>query len=85
MYVSVILYSLSAVYFAGVMVRLILTLTPVVCMLSGIAFSILFDLFLKDEEVAVSHESDSEDGTGDRSNKNMYDKVGVLRVEKRVV
>ncbi|KAL0270261.1 UNVERIFIED_CONTAM: hypothetical protein PYX00_007731 [Menopon gallinae] len=80
--VFVILYSLSAVYFAGVMVRLILTLTPVVCMLSGIAFSILFELFLKDDEVAVSNESDSEDGTGDKSNRNMYDKAGKLRKMK---
>ena len=34
-------------YFAGVMVRLMLTLTPVVCVLSGIAFSKLFEVYLK--------------------------------------
>lgn len=62
-------------YFAGVMVRLILTLTPVVCMLSGIAFSILFDLYLKEEEVAVIQDSDSDDGSNEKSSKNMYDKV----------
>ena len=38
---------MSAVYFAGVMVRLMLTLTPVVCVLSGIAFSKLFEVYLK--------------------------------------
>lgn len=69
-----ILYALSAVYFAGVMVRLILTLTPVVCMLSGIAFSTLFDLYLKEEEIATTQENDSDDNTGDKA-KNMYDKV----------
>jgi dolichyl-diphosphooligosaccharide--protein glycosyltransferase len=36
---SVILYAIFASYFAGVMVRLILTLTPVVCVLSAIAIS----------------------------------------------
>ena len=40
---SVILYAVSAVYFAGVMVRLMLTLTPAVCVLAGIAFSITFE------------------------------------------
>lgn len=75
----VILYSLSAVYFAGVMVRLILTLTPVVCMLSGIAFSILFNLFLK-EEIIVSQDSDSEDGSNGKNSKNMYDKVSMNKL-----
>ena len=57
------------------MVRLILTLTPVVCMLSGVAFSIFFGSFLKEDERATNVESDSEDSSNDRSNKNMYDKV----------
>lgn len=58
------------------MVRLILTLTPVVCMLSGVAFSIFFGSFLKEDERAANVESDSEDSSNDRSsNKNMYDKV----------
>ncbi|XP_046396858.1 dolichyl-diphosphooligosaccharide--protein glycosyltransferase subunit STT3B [Ischnura elegans] len=48
--VFVVLYALSAVYFAGVMVRLMLTLTPVVCILSGVAFSRLFELYLREEE-----------------------------------
>lgn len=45
--ISVVLYAVSAVYFAGVMVRLMLTLTPVVCVLSAIAFSKLLELYLK--------------------------------------
>jgi dolichyl-diphosphooligosaccharide--protein glycosyltransferase len=48
-YVSVILYAVTAVYFAGVMVRLMLTLTPCVCMLAGIAFSHTYELFLYDD------------------------------------
>lgn len=46
----VILYAVTAVYFAGVMVRLMLTLTPVVCILAGIAFSNIFDKYLIDED-----------------------------------
>ncbi|PIO70336.1 oligosaccharyl transferase STT3 subunit [Teladorsagia circumcincta] len=41
--VFIILYAVTAVYFAGVMVRLMLTLTPAVCVLSGIAFSYTFE------------------------------------------
>ena len=33
--VFIVLYAVSAVYFAGVMVRLMLTLTPCVCVLAG--------------------------------------------------
>lgn len=41
------------------MVRLMLTLTPVVCILSGIAFSLIFDCHMKEEET-VSREIDAE-------------------------
>uniref|UniRef100_A0A8C6WSD8 Dolichyl-diphosphooligosaccharide--protein glycosyltransferase subunit STT3B n=1 Tax=Neogobius melanostomus TaxID=47308 RepID=A0A8C6WSD8_9GOBI len=47
--VFVALYAISAVYFAGVMVRLMLTLTPVVCMLSAVAFSCVFEHYLGDD------------------------------------
>lgn len=40
--VFIILYAVSAVYFAGVMVRLMLTLTPCVCVLAAIGILIIF-------------------------------------------
>lgn len=46
----VVLYAVTAVYFAGVMVRLMLTLTPVVCILAAIAFSVTLDNYLVDEK-----------------------------------
>ncbi|KYN18760.1 Dolichyl-diphosphooligosaccharide--protein glycosyltransferase subunit STT3B [Trachymyrmex cornetzi] len=58
--VFVVLYAISAVYFAGVMVRLMLTLTPVVCILAGVAVSRLVELFLKEED---------RDGNGNESNE----------------
>ena len=45
-HIFVIIYSVMASYFAGVMVRLILTLTPVVCVASAIAFSSLIDTYV---------------------------------------
>ncbi|KAJ2559005.1 oligosaccharyl transferase stt3 subunit [Coemansia sp. RSA 1933] len=45
-HVFLILYSLFAAYFAGVMVRLMLTLTPIVCVMAGIAMANVFESLL---------------------------------------
>lgn len=80
-----ILYAISAVYFAGVMVRLMLTLTPVVCMLAGVAFSSLLQLYLREED---KESSDRVEGSDDESEEEreastpgraMYDKAGKIR------
>ncbi|XP_074999474.1 dolichyl-diphosphooligosaccharide--protein glycosyltransferase subunit STT3B isoform X4 [Calonectris borealis] len=76
----VALYAISAVYFAGVMVRLMLTLTPVVCMLSAIAFSNVFERYLGDdmkrENPPIEDSSDEDDK---RNPGNLYDKAGKVR------
>ena len=45
-HVFIIIYAVLASYFAGVMVRLMLTLTPVVCIAAAMAFSRILDNFL---------------------------------------
>ncbi|CAG8630119.1 12402_t:CDS:2, partial [Ambispora leptoticha] len=45
-HVFVVLYGITASYFAGVMVRLMLTLTPIVCVSSAVALSWLLDTYL---------------------------------------
>lgn len=45
-HVFVIIYSVLASYFAGVMVRLMLTLTPVVCVTGAVAISSIFETYL---------------------------------------
>lgn len=45
-HVFVVLYAVLASYFAGVMVRLMLTLTPVVCCAAGLALSHILDTYL---------------------------------------
>ncbi|MCJ1339184.1 oligosaccharyl transferase stt3 subunit [Bachmanniomyces sp. S44760] len=45
-HVFVVIYAVLASYFAGVMVRLMLTLTPVVCIASALALSSILDTFL---------------------------------------
>jgi len=74
--VFIVLYAISAVYFAGVMVRLMLTLTPVVCVLSAIAFSKTLETYLEQDEnlegdkekgkkKSLSNEEDSEEEEDD--------------------
>ncbi|CAK9807995.1 Dolichyl-diphosphooligosaccharide--protein glycosyltransferase subunit STT3B [Anthophora plagiata] len=83
--VFVILYAISAVYFAGVMVRLMLTLTPVVCMLAGVTFSDLLELFFKEEDnerndrSSNGSEEESEEERERSPGRALYDKAGKLR------
>lgn len=80
--VFIVLFAISAVYFAGVMVRLMLTLTPVVCVLGGIAFSKLFEVYLKEEETPRNQNGDSSDDEDEGEKNNKYDKAGKLRKMK---
>ena len=66
------------------MVRLMLTLTPVVCMLAGVAFSGLLELFLKEEDREGSDEKEgSEEESAEEQERSpgraLYDKAGKLR------
>merc|ERR1719466_677677 len=72
--VFIILYAISAVYFAGVMVRLMLTLTPCVCILAAIAFSKLFSIYLKEDETPKD-----EDPETNEKNGRLYDKAGKIQ------
>ena len=59
-HVFVTIYALMASYFAGVMVRLILTLTPVVCVSAAVALSTLFDTYIDPTEPDVPGEGKGE-------------------------
>lgn len=69
--VFIILYAVFASYFAGVMVRLILTLTPVVCVLAAIAFSKTLDYYLYDENFNLQTTTNENEQNKD---KKLYDK-----------
>ena len=79
--VFIILYAISAVYFAGVMVRLMLTLTPCVCILTAIAFSKLFSIYLKEDEAA----KEAEDPETSEKNGRLYDKVLAIMSKERKI
>lgn len=57
-HVFLIIYGLLCSYFAGVMVRLMLTLTPIICVCAAIALSKLFDVYLDITDIFTTKETD---------------------------
>lgn len=72
------MYAISAVYFAGVMVRLMLTFTPVVCILAAVAFSKVFSIYLKDDSHTDTPEEEEDEK---EKNDKYYDKVSFNRYQ----
>ena len=66
--VFVVIYAVLASYFAGVMVRLMLTLTPVVCIAASLALSSILDTYLAADSPSTEAQSNGH-ATGD-SNKS---------------
>ncbi|KAH9951110.1 oligosaccharyl transferase STT3 subunit [Amylocystis lapponica] len=58
-HVFVIIYAVVASYFAGVMVRLMLTLTPVVCVSAAVAFSSVLDTYIDPVEPEIPAEDNA--------------------------
>jgi len=56
-HVFIVIYAVLASYFAGVMVRLMLTLTPIVCVAAAIALSEILDSFMSVEAPVAPVES----------------------------
>merc|ERR1712002_1185231 len=55
--IFIIIYGVTSIYFAGVMVRLMLVLAPVACILSGIGISSILCTYLKNLEVSSTTSS----------------------------
>ncbi|KAF8513006.1 oligosaccharyl transferase STT3 subunit [Hysterangium stoloniferum] len=69
-HVFVIIYAVVASYFAGVMVRLMLTLTPVVCIAAAMAVSSLLDVYIDPTEPESSGEEEPNSQAGDMSSSS---------------
>lgn len=61
-HVFVVIYAVMASYFAGVMVRLMLTLTPIVCVAAALALSHILDTYLATDSPSEPTENDSPEG-----------------------
>lgn len=86
-HVFVVIYAVLASYFAGVMVRLMLTLTPIVCCSAALALSHIFDTYLyipspaepEDESNgSINHKAPKASSGGIRSMRNPL--VGIYGV-----
>lgn len=64
-HVFVVIYAVLASYFAGVMVRLMLTLTPVVCIAAALAISSILDTYLVAENPIPKEAQANGQTTGD--------------------
>ncbi|KAJ3360078.1 oligosaccharyl transferase stt3 subunit [Allomyces javanicus] len=77
-HVFVVIYAVFASYFAGVMVRLMLTLTPIVCVASGIAVATLLQTYAAepaaDAEIAATA---TKSGTGKSTAAAESSKIGI--------
>lgn len=82
-HVFVVIYALFGSYFAGVMVRLMLTLTPIVCVAAAIAASQVLDTYL----AHPASEKDADDATSapKKSEKKLEKKPGLKSLEKESV
>ncbi|XP_052803659.1 dolichyl-diphosphooligosaccharide--protein glycosyltransferase subunit STT3B-like [Mya arenaria] len=80
--VFLVLYAVFASYFAGVMVRLMLTLTPIVCVAAAIAFSRMFEIYLKDDTPKTEKKTPQETQENKPDSK-YYDKVGKTKKDRK--
>ncbi|KAF3904593.1 hypothetical protein ABW21_db0203668 [Orbilia brochopaga] len=72
-HVFVVVYSVMASYFSGVMVRLMLTLTPIVCVAAAIAVSSILDTYL---EIDSPEEPDPDAETKKTKKEKVKDTTG---------
>lgn len=77
--IFIILYGVTSIYFAGVMVRLMLVLAPVMCVLSGITISHLLSKYIKsvDTSAALSSSSTATKDARDKKAKKLENQSGV--------
>ncbi|KAI1641926.1 glycosyltransferase family 66 protein [Daldinia loculata] len=79
-HVFIIVYALFGSYFAGVMVRLMLTLTPVVCVAAAIAVSQVLDTYLVARSPIPADNKEDENADPKKASKH-----GVLRTASQPV
>jgi len=80
-----VIYVMFSAYFSGIMVRLMLTLAPVLCVLAAIAISVTLEDIFKPNEEKISVEKlveivENEDQTPNESEKS--EPIKVIKVKK---
>lgn len=84
--VFIVVYSILASYFSGVMVRLMLTLTPIVCVAAAMVLSSILDTYLSlDSPSAAEQTSGSASAESNGSAKKAGKKEGLRSMRKPLV
>ncbi|KAK6461730.1 oligosaccharyl transferase subunit [Scheffersomyces coipomensis] len=85
-HVFIIIYSVLCSYFAGVMVRLMLTLTPIICVTGAISLSNLFDVYLNIVDVFTTKEEEvTEKSTKKNAKKSSEEKKILLPLITKLI
>lgn len=79
--IFIILYGITSIYFAGVMVRLMLVLAPVMCIMGGIAVASLLGKYIKDID-SSSKAQEKKGGKGKDSQQSQSRRSEVSDLEK---
>lgn len=82
-HVFIIVYSILGSYFAGVMVRLMLTLTPIICVTGAIAISCIFDVYddFSENDSGNSSAKRSIEKTSEKETASDNKKVDILEAK----
>ncbi|CAK9329434.1 unnamed protein product [Citrullus colocynthis] len=78
----VVLYIATAVYFSGVMVRLMLVLAPAACIMSGIALSQAFEVFTRSIKFQMPGEAPDAQEVGEMISDGVVIQHDVVKAEK---
>uniref|UniRef100_A0A182SYJ8 Dolichyl-diphosphooligosaccharide--protein glycosyltransferase subunit STT3A n=1 Tax=Anopheles maculatus TaxID=74869 RepID=A0A182SYJ8_9DIPT len=81
--IFIILYGVTSIYFAGVMVRLMLVLAPVMCILSGIAISHLLTKYIRNMDVSGANVAPVTESSN-RKTKARYEQQSSVKNEVAV-
>ncbi len=83
--VFVVVYSILASYFSGVMVRLMLTLTPIVCVSAAMALSYVLDTYLSIKSPAEPTEAQVAEAANVSSSKKASKQDGLRSMREPLV
>ena len=83
--VFIVVYSVLASYFSGVMVRLMLTLTPIVCVSAAMALSYLLDTYLTIKSPPEPTEASIAEAANGTSNKKAAKQDGLRSMRQPFV
>ena len=79
--IFIIMYGVTSIYFAGVMVRLMLVLAPVMCILSGIGISAILCIYARNAEPESKEDKKNKRGESSYWLKSEVKSIGLWFID----